>query len=136
MGNVAGELGWPPLHAESLLYRAYPFPNTLNRNKRKPEPNLFYRRAQETGLSVGLSPEAVTRRVPRNFGMCRLKVGATTDCGNGVLGCPDPLSIVQDAEDHAEIRGRPTRNEDQERALRIAKYLVRICEDSPLPCSS
>jgi hypothetical protein len=54
--------------------------------------------------------------------MCRLIV-------RDIVDCPDPLRVVQDAVDHAEIRGVPTRDEDQERALRIAKYLARIAED-------
>lgn len=61
--------------------------------------------------------------------MCRLIVGDIVDC-------PDPLYLIQDAIDHAEIRGVPTRDEDQEKALRIAKYLARIaehCGDTPLP---
>jgi hypothetical protein len=53
--------------------------------------------------------------------MCRLIVRDIADC-------PDPLLVIRDAIDHAEIRGIPTRDEDQERALRIAKYLARVAE--------
>lgn len=81
-----------------------------------------------------MSIEGLLRRYPRAAGMCRLTVGNTRAPGIGVLGSPlDPLSIIQDERDHAEIRGIPTRAEDSERAIRIAKYLARISENVPLP---
>jgi hypothetical protein len=87
-------------------------------------PKLFYRKARETGLSVGLSPAGTLLRYPGAAGMCRLII-------RDIVDCPDPLRVVQDAVDHAEIRGVPTRDEDQETALRIAKYLARIAENCP-----
>ncbi len=58
---------------------------------------------------------------PGAFGMCLLVV-------EDVRNSPDPLYLIQDRADHAEIRGVPTRQENQETALRIAKYLARIAE--------
>lgn len=131
MGAVAA-LIWPPLLPEAIVYRAYPFPDILNSKTNRPLPKLFYRKEHETGLSIGLSKAGLLARYPRAAGMCQLKVGSPATPGDGVLGCQDPLSIVQDDEDHAEIRGVPTRQEDQEKALRIAKYLERISENSPM----
>jgi hypothetical protein len=93
---------------------------------------LFYRKEGEEGLSVSLSKAGLIAAYPGAAGMCQLLVGSEAMPGVGVLGCPDPLSVFQDASDHAEIRGVPTRQEDQEKALRTAKYLARIAEDLPL----
>jgi predicted RNA-binding protein YlqC (UPF0109 family) len=49
-----------------------------------------------------------------------------------IVDCPDQLSVVQDGVAHANIMGIPTRAEDQEKALRIAKYLVRIATHCPI----
>ncbi len=96
-------------------------------------PKLFYRKQNETGLSIGLSVAGLLTRYPNAAGMCQLRVGSVTTPGVGILGCPDPLSIIQDAPDHAEIRGVPIRDDEhQEMAIRIAKYLARIAENVPL----
>jgi hypothetical protein len=106
------------------VFRAYPFPDSLNRSTGKPQPKLFYLKAGESGLSVGLSVESTLLRYPGAAGMCSLVVGTVKDS-------PDPLDVVPDATDHAEIRGVPLRSEDQEKAIRIAKYLARIAEHRP-----
>jgi hypothetical protein len=80
---------------------------------------LFYRKDKEAGLSVGLSKEAVLDQYPGAAGMCSLVI-------QEVIESPDQLSVVQDDIAHANIMGVPTRAEDQEKALRIAKYLVRV----------
>lgn len=129
MGLLADPIAWAPLPPESQVYRAYPFADSLNAKTGKPLPKLFYRKQNETGLSVGLSREGLLARYPGAAGMCRLNVGSAVTPGVGVLGCSDPLSIVQDDLDHAEIRGIPTRQEDQEKALRTAKYLTRIAQN-------
>lgn len=132
MGIVASVV-WPPLSPETIVYRAYPFPDSFNKKTGKPEAKLFYRKPGETGLSVALSTAGILARYPSAAGMCQLVVGSITTLGIGVLGCPDQLSVIQDDTDHAQIYGVPTRNEDQEKALRIAKYLARIADDLPLP---
>lgn len=127
--GTPGQVVFPELDPTDEVYRAYPFSDSFNRRTGKPMPKLFYRKAAETGLSVGLSPAGTLLRYPGAVGMCRLIV-------RDIVDCPDPLHLVQDAIDHAEIRGVPTRDEDQEKALRIAKYLARIaehCADTPLP---
>jgi hypothetical protein len=121
MGTPA-EVVYAELESNAEVYRAYPFPDSFDNRSGKPKPKLFYRKANETGLSLGLSPAGTLLRYPGAVGMCRLIV-------RDIIDCPDPLSLVRDAVDHAEIRGVPTRDEDQERALRIAKYLARIAED-------
>jgi len=122
--GTTGQVVYPELEPNAEVYRAYPFSDSYNQRSGKPMPKLFYRKAGESGLSVGLTPEGTLLRYPRATGMCRLIVGDIVDC-------PDPLRVVQDAIDHAEIRGVPTRDEDQETALRIAKYLARIADHCP-----
>ena len=127
--GTSGEIVYPELEFTAEVYRGYPFPDSFDSRTGKPKPKLFYRKANEAGLSVGLSPAGTLLRYPGAVGMCRLIV-------RDIVDCPDPLRVVQDAVDHAEIRGVPTRDEDQERVLRIAKYLARIAEDwrdTPLP---
>jgi|HubBroStandDraft_5_1064220.scaffolds.fasta_scaffold14715_5 hypothetical protein len=119
--GTSGEITYPELAPDAEVYRAYPFPDSFNNRTGKPMPKLFYRKATESGLSVGLSPEGTLLRYPGAVGMCRLIVRDIADC-------PDPLRLARDAIDHAEITGVPTRDEDQERALRIAKYLARVAE--------
>jgi len=119
--GTSGEVAYPDLPPSTEVFRAYPFPDSFNSRTGKPIPKLFYRKANETGLSVGLSKEGTLLLFPGAVGMCRLVVRDITDS-------PDPLRVVQDAIDHAEIRGVPTRQEDQEKALRIAKYLARIAD--------
>jgi hypothetical protein len=120
----AGQIVYPELEPTAEVFRAYPFPDSFNARTGKPMPKLFYRKASETGLSVGLSPAGTLLRYPGAAGMCRLIV-------RDIVDSPDPLRVVQDAIDHAEIRGVPTRDEDQETALRIAKYLARIADHCP-----
>jgi hypothetical protein len=119
--GTPGQIVYPELEPSAEVYRAYPFPDSYNSRTGKPKPKLFYRKANETGLSVGLSPAGTLLRYPGAVGMCRLIVG-------DIIDCPDPLRVVQDAID-PEIRGVPARDEDQEKALRIAKYLARIADD-------
>jgi hypothetical protein len=116
--GTPGEVIYPELESAAEVYRAYPFPDSFDGRSGKPKPKLFYRKANETGLSVGLSPAGTLLRYPGDAGMCRLTV-------RDIVDCPDALCLVRDTVDHAEIRGVPTRDEDQERALRIAKYLAR-----------
>lgn len=120
--GTPGQVVYPELEPNAGVFRAYPFPDSFNGRTGKPMPKLFYRKANETGLSVGLSPAGTLLRYPGAVGMCRLIV-------QDIVDCPDPLRVVQDAVDHAEISGVPTRDEDQETALRIAKFLARIAED-------
>lgn len=47
--------------------------------------------------------------------------------------CVPPLDVIQDEIDHANILGVPLREENEEAALAIARYLARISEDKPLP---
>jgi hypothetical protein len=49
-----------------------------------------------------------------------------------VYKCPYGLALSQDSEDHAEITGVPLKDEDEQRALDIAVYLVEISVDVPL----
>jgi hypothetical protein len=121
MGTPTEVVTYPDLDPDCAVYRAYPFEDSFNRRTGKPQPKLFYRKASETGLSVGFSKEGILLRFPGAAGMCRLIV-------RDITFSPDPLQVIQDAVDHAEIRGVPTRDEDQEKALRIAKYLARVSE--------
>jgi hypothetical protein len=112
---------YPPLAPETEVYRAYPFADSFNIKNGKPQPKLFYRKPNENGLSVGLSLDAIAATYPNAAGSCRLIV-------NLIRASDDPLDVVQDAPQHAEIIGVPLRSEDEQTALRIAKYLVRISE--------
>jgi hypothetical protein len=122
MGHPAVALEWPPLRPEASLFRAYRYPDDLDAKSAKPKPKVFYRRLNETGLSVALTSEAVYSLFAGAAGMCVLSV-------NEVAECPDPLAVIQDGQTHAEIQGVPTREENQEKALRIAKYLARVATD-------
>jgi hypothetical protein len=120
MGTSAPALAYPPsLAPERKVYRAYPFSDFFDPKKGKPVPKLFYRKKNELGLSVAFSPEGILAVYPGAAGMCCLLL-------SDIEQCPDQLHLLQDSEDHAEIRGIPTRDEDQEKALRIAKYLARV----------
>ena len=48
---------YPELDLAARVYRAYPFSDSFNARTGKPMPKLFYRKADELGLSVGLSRE-------------------------------------------------------------------------------
>jgi hypothetical protein len=121
MGPPA-ELAYPALASEGQAYRAYPFPDSFNAKTGKPAPKLFYRKVNEEGLSVGLSLGALKQAYPNAAGACSLIV-------NDIRACDDELDVIQDAPQHAEIVGVPLRSEDEEKALRIARYLARIAED-------
>jgi hypothetical protein len=121
MGSPA-ELTYPPLAPEGQVYRAYPFTDSFNAKTGKPAPKLFYRKLNEEGLSVGLSLGAIKRAYPNGAGACSLIV-------NDIRACDDELDVIQDAPEHAEIVGIPLRAEDEEKAIRIARYLARIAED-------
>lgn len=123
MGTAAA-ITYPRLDAGQKVFRAYALPDHLNRRTNKPVPKIFYRKVNEIGLSVGLSPEGAREARPDAIGCFVLTVG-------DVRECPDPIDVIQDAETHGEIRGVPTRDEDLEKALRIAKYLVRIADLYP-----
>ena len=100
------------------LFRAYPFPDSYDDRSGKPVHKLFYRRAHETGLSVCLNVEAIQIRMPEACGYCSVGYQAIEEC-------PDQIYFVQDAIDHGEIQGIPLRDEDKEKAIRIAKHLAR-----------
>ncbi len=123
MGTVPDQIEWPPLGPEALVFRAYPFSDSFDRKSGKPKPKLFYRKDTEAGLSVGLTPRDTLIQFPGAAGMCQLVVSQI--CSNPT----DPLEIVQDAVGHANIMGIPTRSEDAEKAIRIAKFLARIAQD-------
>jgi hypothetical protein len=113
-----------PLADDARVYRAYPFSDSLNKKTGRPEPRLFYRKATETALSVGLSKQAITDLYPTSVGMCELIIASVRDC-------PDALDVIQDGDRHGSITGVPLRTEDQLKAIRIAKYLVRIAHHCP-----
>lgn len=118
MGTSAA-ITYPRLDPGQRVFRAYALPDHLNKKTNKPVPKVFYRKTSETGLSVGLSPEGAMQARPDAIGSFVLIAGEVREC-------PDPIDVIRDAETHGEIRGVPTRDEDLEKALRIAKYLVRI----------
>jgi len=49
-----------------------------------------------------------------------------------VYNCPYGLTLAQDSQDHADIMGVPLMTEDQQRAIDIADYLVKVSEDVPI----
>jgi hypothetical protein len=65
-----------------------------------------------------LNEDAIRVRMPDACGHCSLGYAAIEESA-------DPLVFVQDAIDHGEIQGVPLREEDKERAIRIAKHLAR-----------
>ena len=95
MGHPAVTLEWPPLRPGASLFRAYRYPDDLDAKSGKPKPKVFYRRPNETGLSVALTSEAVYSLFAGAAGMCVLSV-------NEVAECPDPLAVIQDG--HSRMR--------------------------------
>lgn len=116
---------WPPLPDSQVLHRAYRSQYDRNPKTGKPKAKVFYRRQTEAGLSVGLTIDAILRRLAA-AGRCELLTGA-------VRRCVPPLEVFRDEVDHANILGVPLREEDEEAALAIARYLARVSEDKPLP---
>ncbi len=116
---------WPPLPDSQIVHRAYRNDSDKDVRAGKPKAKVFYRRASEAGLSVGLSINAALSRV-RAAGRCELLTWA-------VRQCVPPIDVVQDEPEHANILGVPLMEEDAQSALAIARYLVRIAEDKPLP---
>ncbi len=78
---------------------------------------LFFRRADETGLSVGLTAQRAVRDI-RPEGLFSIRVG-------DIRSCEDPLHLAQDEVEHAEIQGMPIYQQDEGLALRIAGHLAR-----------
>jgi hypothetical protein len=117
---------WPALKGRSPLFRACR-KKSERENLVKAHAALFLRRPIETGLSVGLSPEAAVRNL-RPFGLFSVTVA-------DVRACNDPLHLAQDEAEHAEIQGMPVFQEDELVALRIALYLARkaIAASQPSP---
>jgi hypothetical protein len=116
---------WPPLPDSQVLHRAYRNESDRDIKAGKPKPKVFYRRQAESGLSVGLTIDRILRTIVA-AGRCELLTG-------GVRLCVPPLDVIQDEIDHANILGVPLREENEEAALAIARYLARISEDKPLP---
>jgi hypothetical protein len=114
---------WPVLSSSRLTFRACR--NTSDRDKRTgaARAKLFYRRTEETGLSVGLTADRAVRDI-RPEGLFELMVG-------DIRSCEDPLHLAQDEEHHAEIQGMPRLQEDEQGALRIANHLVRHARQLP-----
>jgi hypothetical protein len=112
---------WTAIPADAELFRACR--NNSDRDKRTgtARAKLFFRRASETGLSVGLTPERAVRDI-RPEGLFSLKAG-------DVRASADPLHLAQDQAEHVEIQGVPVYQEDEEKALRIANHLVRHARD-------
>lgn len=108
---------WPVLSPSRFAFRACR--NTSDRDKRTgvARAKLFFRRTDETGLSVGLTAARAVRDITPE-GLFEITVG-------DVRSCEDPLHFAQDEEHHAEIQGMPPFKDDEEKALRIANHLVR-----------
>jgi hypothetical protein len=111
---------WPALSPSRPVFRACR--NSSERDKRAgtAKAKLFFRRADETGLSVGLSAERAIRDI-KPEGLFEIGV-------SDVRSSEDPLHFAQDEVEHAEIQGMPLLKDDEERALRIANYLVRYAQ--------
>ncbi len=116
---------WPHLEDGTPIYRAYRNRSDFNRTTCAPQPKVFYRRSTERGLSVGLTKQAALS-VLRAEGLCQLLVG-------DVRASLDPLDVIQDGREHAEIVGVRLLDENAEAALRIARYLARVAVNLPLP---
>ncbi len=116
---------WPLLSDGQIVHRAYRYESDRDIRAGKPKAKVFFRRQTESGLSVGLTIDAILRRLTA-AGRCELLTGA-------VRVCVPPLDVIQDEVDHANILGVPLREENEEVALAIARYLARIAEDKPLP---
>ena len=114
---------WSALSPSRLTFRACR--NASERDKRTgvAKAKLFFRRVDETGLSVGLTAARAVRDI-KPEGLFEIAVG-------DIRSCDDPLHLAQDEEHHAEIQGMPLFKEDEEKALRIANHLVRHAHKSP-----
>jgi hypothetical protein len=77
------------------------------------------------GLSVFLSKEASLLSGLEVAGLC-------TFTAEDVTKCPYGLVLIRDTQDHAEIRGVPLKDENLQRALDIADYLVEVATDLPM----
>jgi hypothetical protein len=115
---------WQPLSPTKSLFRAYRNESARNSKTGKPKLKAFFRREHELGLSVFLSKEAALLAL-NAAGLCTFLVA-------DVHSCPYGLTLVQESEDHVEIRAVPFRAEDEKRAMDIADYLVSVSIDVPL----
>jgi|GEM_PF-3492040 len=116
---------WAALSPSHLIFRGCR--NSSDRDKRTgtARAKLFFRRPDETGLSVGLTAARAVRDI-RPEGLFKIKAG-------DVRSCEDPLYFAQDEVDHGEIQGMPLFRDDEEKALRIANHLVRHANNCPYP---
>ena len=106
---------WQALSSDSLTYRACRNRSERDKQAGRARTKLFYRRSDESGLSVGLT--LARAACIRHEGIFQLEVGDIRAHG--------ALHVAQDEEDHAEIQGMPVFQEDEERALEIAGHLAR-----------
>jgi hypothetical protein len=53
-------------------------------------------------------------------------------CASDVRLCVEPLHFAQDESEHAEIQGVPVYQQDEERAIAIARHLARKAERCPV----
>jgi hypothetical protein len=117
---------WSPLPDQQLLFRVHRNASSRNPKTGKAKPKAFFRREGELGLSVFLSREAaLLSGMDVTGGMCSVSVRHVRHCRLGV-------ALIQDREDHAELRNVPLRLEDEQRALDIANYLAEIADDVPV----
>ena len=74
----------------------------MNPDTGRPLPIAFTLRANETGLSVGLTYDAAISGLSKSYGAATLHVGRLRDSGLDVEHCPTDRS-----QDHGEIVGVP-----------------------------
>lgn len=117
---------WPALPDSQLLFRIHRNASSRHAKTGVPKLKAFFRREVELGLSLFLSREAaLLSGLDVSGGMCSVTVGQ-------VRSCPSGVALIQDAEDHAEVRNVPLKGDDEPRALEIADYFVRVAVDVPL----
>lgn len=118
---------WQAIDPGAEVYRACRLTSERDKKAGTPKAKLFFRRADETGLSVGLTSRRAVRDI-RPEGLFKM-------IARDVRSCEEPLHFAQDEPEHAEIQGMPIYQQDETTALRIANHLMRHARICPIPAA-
>ncbi|NER35921.1 MAG: hypothetical protein F6J93_18360 [Oscillatoria sp. SIO1A7] len=114
--------GSEPLGDGEIVYRALLRKQWLDRNTGEVSPDAYFLRKSknEQGLSVRMAsactPEEFAARFRNCYGIASLKVGGIRSLG---------LDVIPDSPSHAQILGLPYREDDRNRADRLAELLAK-----------
>lgn len=104
----------------TIVYRALLRKQWVNRNDGFVQYNAYLLRKNESGLSVRIegacSPSECAARFRNCYGVASLQVAFIRELG---------LDVVPDSPSHAQIIGLPSREDDFESAVRLARLLAQ-----------